>query len=132
MNESEGKEVWFLNRDLLVVRPKGPYLEWANSVLEDDPITIEEAGLWADAFLLPECETEEEALVWLEENCDVVFEMMLRDWALDPELWPEDRGWGAFQRWFAFERVETVWDLVDAPLSSDPPTPPIEGPFLEA
>ncbi len=93
MDESESREVWFLNRDLLVVRPKEPYVEWARTVYDDEPITDEEARDWVDAFLLPECDTEEEALDWIAENCDVIFELMLADWVVEPEAWPEDRGW---------------------------------------
>ena len=129
MDESEGREVWFLNRDLLVVRPKEPYIEWARTVYDDEPITDEEARDWVDAFLLPECDTQEEALDWIAENCDVIFELMLADWVVEPEAWPEDRGWEVFQRWFTFERIETTWDLVDAPLSSDPPLPETDAPF---
>ncbi len=129
MDESEGREVWFLNRDLLVVRPKEPYIEWARTVYDDEPITDEEARNWVDAFLLPECDSEEEALDRIAENCDVIFELMLADWVVEPEAWPEDRGWEVFQCWFTFERIETTWDLVDAPLSSDPPQPETDAPF---
>ena len=92
MDESEGREVWFLNRDLLVVRPNEPYIEWARTVYDAEPITDEEARDWVDAFLLPECDTQEEALDWIAENCDVIFELMLADWVVEPEAWPEDRG----------------------------------------
>lgn len=132
MEESEGREIWLLNRDLLVVRPREPFLKWARSVFEDVPVDADEDVGWTDSFLMPEFETEEEFLSWLRHNCDLIFEMMVSAWAGPPELWPEDRNWEAFQRWFEFERIETTWDLVDAPLSSDPPTPHIEGPFLEA
>lgn len=132
MEESSGRQVWFLNRDLLVVRPREPYLEWARSVSDDVPISEEDIREWADAFLLPECDTEEEALEWIAENCDTIFELMLTDWVMDPTMWPDDRSWGAFKRWFTFKRIQTTWDLVDAPLSSDPPVANLEGPIPEA
>ena len=133
MDERGGREIWFLNRDLLVVRPRAPYAEWARSVYDDEGVAEPEDTLeWVTSFLLPQFEFEDDAMAWLAENCDVIFEMMLNDWLMVPELWPEDRGWEAFQRWFSFERIETAWDLVDAPLSSDPPPPAWEGPMADA
>ena len=132
MEESEGREIWFLNRDLLVVRPREPFVEWAASVFDDAQVSPETTRDWANAFLLPEFDTEEEALAWLSDECEVIFEVMLSEWIVVPEMWPEDRGWGAFQRWFALERIETTWDLVDEPLSSDPPLPERERPLWDA
>ncbi len=132
-DERRGREIWFINRDLLVVRPLEPFAEWARSVDDGKGVMAPEATLdWTNSFLLPEFEMVEDAEAWLAENCDVIFEMMLNDWLMIPELWPEDRGWEAFQRWFSFERIETTWDLVDAPLSSDPPPADLNGPFVSA
>jgi hypothetical protein len=132
MEDWEGREVWFLNRDLLVVRPREPFLEWVRSVFEDEPLDAGVTVGWTGSFLIPEFDADEDYLAWLSQNCDLIFEMMVSAWARPPELWPEDRSWEAFQSWFEFERIETTWDLVDEPLSSDPPPPHIEGPFLEA
>jgi hypothetical protein len=132
MREPEGREIWFLNRDILVVRPKEPYVEWAHSVYDGGAVTPDITRDWVNAFLLPELDSEEEARDWLRENCDVIFELMLRDWVIVPEMWPEDRGWEAFQRWFSYERIETAWDLVDEPLSSDPPPPKPQDPLWDA
>lgn len=124
MEEPEGREIWFLNRNILVVRPREPFVEWAMSTDNDGLVTPEWAGSWVTSFLLPQFEDDEEALFWISETCEVMFEMMLNEWILIPELWPEERGWEAFQRWFSFEHIEMAWDLVDGPLSSDPPPPP--------
>ena len=130
--DPEGREVWFLNREVLVVRPREPFLDWAISTDDDGVVDPEWVRNWVTSFLLPQFETEEEALAGIREYCEVIFELLLTDWILLPELWPEDRGWEAFQRWFSFERIEIAWDLVDAPLSSDPPLPDWEGPLVDA
>jgi len=132
MNESEGREIWFLNRDVLVVHPLDPFVAWVGSVDESDAVTPEFIRSSTNAFLLPEFDDDDEAREWLRENCDAIFELMLSDWIITPELWPEDRGWREFQRWFSFERIETAWDLVDEPLSSDPPPPDLDGTTWDA
>ena len=118
---TEDRPIWFLNRSVLVVRAREPFVDWACSV--DDPVRVRPADAAAsvNSFLIPEFGTEEESWAWIREHCDTVFELMLNDWYTDPELWPEDRGWGAFQLWFEAEHIDLAWDLVAEPLSSDPP-----------
>jgi hypothetical protein len=132
MEGSERREIWFLNRNILVVRPGEPFIEWVRSTDDGGAVTPEFVRNSTNAFLLPEFDDEEEALDWIRESCEVVFELMLSDWIITPDLWPEDRGWPVFQRWFSFEHIETAWDLVDGPLSSDPPLPDPDGGVWDA
>jgi hypothetical protein len=48
---------------------------------------------WVTSFLLPQFDGEEEVMEGISEYAHVIFELLLSDWILDPELWPEDRGW---------------------------------------
>jgi hypothetical protein len=130
--EGEGREIWFLNREVLVVRPREPFIEWAMASDEEGTVDPEWVETWVTSFLLPQSEGEEEALAGVRDSCGVIFELLLADWILDPNFWPEDRSWKNFQRWFSFERIEIAWDLVDAPLSSDPPLPDLDGPLADA
>ena len=72
-------------------------------------------------YLIPEFETNEEAWRWIEENAVEIFTHQVNEWYTDPQLWPARRDWKALKEWFELEYVEIAWDLVDAPLSSDPP-----------
>lgn len=127
MTEAEGREIWFLNRDILVVRPAEPFIAWAQGLDEQETLDPEGVRAASNAFLIPEFEDEEETWTWIEENCATVFEYMLHDWSLDPEEWPADRSWSVFQDWFSFEHVPMAWDLVDEPLSSEAPGADDEG-----
>ncbi len=122
MDESEGRPIWFINRDTLVVRPLEPFVRWAESVHDGGKVDPEITRTWVNSFLIPEFDLEEESWTWIRENCGVIFEIMLNDWLMDPDQWPEDRGWAEFEKWFSHERIEVAWDLVDEPLSSEPPT----------
>jgi hypothetical protein len=120
---SDDRPIWFLNRGILVVRPRQPFVDWVCSFEEAGPVDREDAWDSVNSFLVPEFEDPEETLQWIQANVETVFEIMLNDWVTTPEHWPEDRGWDAFEEWFDFEYVDIAWDLVDEPLSSDPPEP---------
>lgn len=49
------------------------------------------------------------------------------EWYTDPSLWPAERDWETFKGCFDVEFIDIAWDLVDAPLSSDPPVAEHEG-----
>jgi hypothetical protein len=120
-SSSEGRPIWFLNRGVLVVRPRQPFVDWICSFEDGDPVDPADAWEAVNSFLVPEFDEPEETLEWIHGNVDTVFEIMLNDWITEPESWPEDRGWSAFEEWFEFEYVDLAWDLVDEPLSSEPP-----------
>lgn len=115
-------DVWFLNRGLLIVRPRDPFVEW---VLETDPgdgeIDEDVVRHSRTAYLVPEFGSEREGLDWLQSHYDLIFEIELDGWYANPELWPRKRSWAMFRDWFDLETIEMAWDLVDAPLTSEPP-----------
>ncbi len=76
-----------------------------------------------NAFLIPEFDTAREARSWVREQFETLFEIELNDWYTEPSMWPAARDWEMFLEWFEIEYVGTAWDLVDTPLSSDPPAP---------
>jgi hypothetical protein len=117
----EGRPIWFLNRGVLVVRPRQPFVDWICSFEDGDPVDPEDAWEAVNSFLVPEFDEPEETLEWIHGNVDTVFEIMLNDWVTEQESWPTDRSWSAFEKWFEFEYVDLAWDLVDEPLSSEPP-----------
>lgn len=119
---SEGRPIWFLNRGVLVVRPRQPFIDWICSVEAGEPVDPEDVWTSVNSFLVPEFDDPDETLEWIQGNVDTVFEIMLNDWITEPESWPADRDWTAFEKWFEFEYVDLAWDLVDEPLSSEAPT----------
>ena len=57
---------------------------------------------------------------------DLMFEIALDSWYTEPALWPKNRDWKEFNRWFNMELIDVAWDLVNQPLSSEPPQGPAD------
>jgi hypothetical protein len=117
----KSSHIWFLNRGLVVLRPKEPFIQWVSDIAGDAP-PAEELDQ-ASTYLIPEFESEDESWEWIQGNATLLFELALEEWDVDEAEWPEDRGWVALSEWFEIEFVEIVWDLVDEPLTSNPEAP---------
>jgi len=110
-----------LNRNLLVVRLKQPFVDWVN---EADPypegtrMTLEEVNEDLPAFLIHDyaCESQEE---WLAQNYQPLFEELLEQWYVDETLWPQDLTLELFEAWCEVRIHDMIFDLVDEPLIDD-------------
>ena len=100
-----------LNRAVLIVRPKQPFIEWAAGL--DDSGLAPAADDEQTAYLIPSFEDEDEAWEILEELYATVFENELYDWDTDESNWPQDRDFELFQEWFEIELHGVVEDLCD-------------------
>ena len=108
-----------LNRSVIIVRPKRPYLEWAK---RDDSGGVAEAvfeTLRSDpnVYLLPEYNGPVGQQEVLEDFWPALFEAMLNGWNKDEAYWPKDRNFQMFQAWFEIQIGSGVEDLyLDEPL----------------
>ena len=103
-----------VNRSVIVVRPAQPFLDWLHRV---DPtstqLTLEDLRREPTIYLLPEWETEEEALEHLAAVSSEIFKEQLNGWYRVPSVWPEDRELNAFLRWFDCSFHSMVFDVCD-------------------
>lgn len=110
-----------LNRDLLIVRYKQPFVDWIN---EADPnpdgeiITLEDANDDPTTFLIHEYASEEFE-GWLAAHYGSLFETVLEEWYTDPDLWPRDRSLERFNAWCDCQVHSLVLDYVGGPLVDD-------------
>jgi hypothetical protein len=110
-----------LNRDLIVVRLKQPFVDWVN---EADPypdgsrMTLKEVNEDLPAFLIHDyaCEDLED---WLEQHYETLFAELLEQWYVDDALWPQDITLELFKTWCDVGIHSMVIDLVDEPLVDD-------------
>jgi hypothetical protein len=100
-----------LNRAVLIVRPRQPYLDWAAG-LDDSNILPDPEGEQT-VYLIPSYDDDEEAWEILEEIYEEVFENELYGWHTDPAAWPQERDFDMFQEWFDIELHSVVEDLCD-------------------
>ncbi len=106
-----------LNRSVLIVRPKQPYLDWA--------VGLDDSGLVPDAegeqtvYLVPEIEDDDQADRVLERVYGEIFERELYGWHTDEAAWPKNRTLSMFRKWFEIEMHSLVEDICDFDLIDD-------------
>lgn len=110
-----------LNRSAIIVRAKGRYVDWANSVRGEGPkFTIEEARTNPSVYLVaPILEDEEQPSEkdLIDARATELFEAELERWSDDEEKWPATRTPHAFRSWFDVEVIDGVADIdEDEPL----------------
>jgi hypothetical protein len=109
-----------INRSAVIVMPAQPFLDWLHRV---DPtsaeLKLEDLRQEPTIYLLPEYDTEEEKRGYLREYCSEIFEEQLDGWYRVPPVWPVDRTFDAFIRWFEFSFHSVLVDLCDEPLMRD-------------
>lgn len=98
-----------LNRGVLIVRPKQPYLDWA--VALDDSGLVPDPSDERTIYLIPGFEDDEQAWEILEDVYAEVFERELDGWHTDDAAWPKNRDFAMFQEWFEIEFHSVVEDL---------------------
>lgn len=115
------REVWFLNRNLVLLRARRPFLTWLLRKWDDARgLTLAELRARPTALLVPPFEDEASVWDWLEDHAFAFGHVALQDWFVPPELWPPDLDFEVLERWFDIELVECLWDMVDGELTSDP------------
>ena len=110
--EGQGKLV-LINRGVAIIKPKQPLVDWVNRTVPlSTPLTPEELEDDCTATLVPDLDSREAVLQYLEPFKPLLFEMELEDWNCEPSDWPEERTGKMFDAWFGIEVHSMVWDLV--------------------
>lgn len=107
-----------INRSILTVRAKEPFLHWLNSLPDPEKYTLDEVNSDQSAFLLPEYEADDKKENLLKKYYKPIFEEKLNGWWQDPDAWPPKRDLKTFKKWFDVEFHSVVFDLVDRPIQS--------------
>ena len=106
-----------LNRTVVLLGPKQPFLDWLNNVdPADDALTAEDLRDDNEVFLIPQFNDNSDSEKWVEKRWSFLFEHMLMGWIDDEALWPQDRTLAMFREWFDIEIHTMAWDLSDDPL----------------
>ena len=106
-----------INRSAIVVKPGRPFLDWLHRV---DPtsvhLTLDDLRREPTIYLVPECDSEEQALECLREVIGDIFEEQLNGWYRMPSVWPTERDLSTFRCWFECSFHSMIVDLCDDPL----------------
>jgi len=118
-----GQEIYYenlptINRNIIVVEPTEAFLEWARENPDEDAgLTMKELTADLAAYLIPEQDADAEA--WLRLNFKTIFEIELDGWCTDPSLWPVDRSFNAFEKFFRVHFCSTVIDLAKGAIEKE-------------
>lgn len=104
-----------INRSLLVVKPKQPYLDWVHTLI-DERFTLDDVRDDSTAYLIPEVELIDERAVIIECCYDFIFEVELASWHPHQADWPEQRDLKTFLEWFDLEFHSLVLDMGRTPI----------------
>jgi len=100
-----------LNRGVVIVRPKQPYLDWAAGL--DDSGIVPDPNGEQTVYLIPSYEDDDAAWEILENVHAAIFENELHGWHTDETEWPRRRDFRMFKAWFEVELHSVVEDLCD-------------------
>jgi len=106
-----------INRIGVVVKPRKPFIDWLNYLYEDkDEAMVSEDN---NIYLIREMDSNEEAMEWLKDNFEPIFDNELLDWNTDENTWPQNRTWQVFRQWFDVEICSMLLDMEDDVIEKD-------------
>ena len=106
-----------INRSLIILKPKQPFLDWARTLDdESEELTLADLADDSTVYLVPEIWQDSDEQEMLEPYCDILFEEQLAGWWTDEAAWPQPRGLKMFLDWFEVEFHSLVIDLCAEPI----------------
>lgn len=109
-----------INRTAAIIRPRQPFVDWLNSLPDDDhDYTLEELSTDNLTFLIPEADSREGAMDYIRKKHNLIFEWELWGWVTVERWWPAKRDWKVFKEWFEIEINSEVFDLVDGAVEKE-------------
>ena len=104
-----------INRAGLIVRPKQPYVDWANSVDDNGPrANLQKLRADPSIYLVESIDSLEDFDLLVEDAWEWIFREQLNGWMRDAHLWPEELTREMFLEWFDCELSTMIWDMLKA------------------
>jgi hypothetical protein len=102
-----------INRAGLIVRPKQPYADWANSVDDDGPrADLQALRASPSIYLVESIDYLEDFDLLVDDTWDWIFREQLNGWMRDTESWPDELTRKMFLEWFDCELCTMIWDML--------------------
>lgn len=99
-----------INRTVVTITPKQPYVDWANSFHDGGP-EFDSSEIQSTALLIPDRYDEFTYEKFIKQNYEEIFEFELEAWMTDRDIWPEERSYKMFTEWFDVRVSDMVIDL---------------------
>jgi hypothetical protein len=109
-----------INRTVAVLKPKQAFVDWVNSMPGDGPpMAIEEIFDDCLCFLIPEYDTNEQALEFILKNAQPILEAELIGWDQSGDTWPDKLDRRLLQKFFDVEIHSEVIDMMKGPIERE-------------
>ena len=113
--------MFIINRSVAIIKPKQPFVDWANSVVdEDEQHSISDFSTDCSVILLPVVDSDEDAEALIKNMFQDLFELELSSWIVIDEMWPENITYTMFMEWFSVEFHSMVFDSLKDDIEKDP------------
>ena len=99
-----------VNRAVVIVKPKQPFLDWLGSLPDPADISLDDLREDSTAFLISDSGAEHFDR-WLRRNYQTIFQEQLWGWWTGEADWPAQRDLRTFRAWFDVEGHSLVIDL---------------------
>ncbi len=104
---------YFVERSVVVIKPKKAFLDWVNTVFTEipKPLNLDELQIDCNSYLIPEVEEIEDGINFIDDKFEDLFELELSSWTEDKSLWPKNLNLKMFWEWFDVQISPTTIDL---------------------
>ncbi|MDD3266276.1 MAG: hypothetical protein PHC75_03735 [Burkholderiales bacterium] len=105
---------YVVERSIVVLKPKQPFLEWINlSLATSNETILDLASIRIDcnSYLIPEVNEIEDGVAYVDEFFESLFQLELASWTEDQTLWPQELTLKMFWEWFDVEISPTLIDI---------------------
>ena len=110
-----------IDRSLAIIKPKQPFVDWANSVVdEEEQYSISDFSTDCSVILLPVVDSDEDAEAFIKDIFQDLFELELSSWIVVDDMWPENRTYKMFLEWFDVEFHSMVFDSLKDDIEKEP------------
>jgi len=110
-------ELRTVNRAAIVVKPKQPFIDWANHFNNGGPtLTVESAREDPNVFLVDELDNDSEKQKIILKYYTMIFQHELEAWITDRDSWPSQLDLRTFRLWFDVHICSIVFDIAPDPL----------------
>ncbi len=111
-----------VNRDVILVKAKKPFIDWAKYVNTDSKLPdkqIEKVFSGHNAYLIMETDDDDELERIIKREAGNIFVNELLAWSLDESEWPVKRSYKVFREWFEIISTVLVFDTDNSLLERD-------------
>ncbi len=113
---------YVVERSIVVIKPKQPFLDWINNNLaisNETLLDLSNIRIDCNSYLIPEINEIEDGVAYVDEVYEALFQLELASWSEDQSLWPQELSLKMFWEWFDIEISPTLIDLTEDDDSSN-------------